>query len=67
METIAKRILLFISISSIPMLLVTAMWLLTVGYFNWFDAIYSEPYAVFTSFFVFSAFIMSLIVPSNEL
>lgn len=67
METIAKRFLLFIGISSIPMLLVTAMWLLTVGYFNWFDAIHSEPYGVFTSFFVFFAFIVSLIIPSNDL
>ena len=67
METIAKRFLLFIGISSIPMFLVTAMWLFTVGYFNWFDIIYSEPYAVFTSFCVFFAFFVSICIPSNEL
>ena len=67
METIAKRFLLFIGISSIPMLLVTAMWLLTVGYFSWFDAIHSEVYGVFTSFTIFFAFFVSLCVPSNEL
>jgi len=67
METIAKRFLLFIGISSIPMLLVTAMWLLTVGYFSWLDAIHSEAYAVFTSFSVFIALILSVIIPSEEL
>ena len=58
METIAKRFLLFIGISSTPMLFVTAMWLLTVGYFSWFDAIHSEVYGVFTSFCVFFAFVL---------
>lgn len=67
METIAKRFLLFIFISSIPLMLVTSVWLLTVGYFNWFDAIHSEPYGVFTSFFAFFAFFVSLVIPSNEL
>ncbi len=67
METIAKRFLLFIGISSIPMLLVTAMWLLTVGYFSWFDAIHSEPYGVFTSFAVFFSFFVSVCIPSNDL
>jgi len=67
METIAKRFLLFIGISSSPMLIVTAMWLLTVGYFNWLDAIHSEVYGVFTSFCVFFAFFVSLVIPSHEL
>ena len=67
MEEIAKRFLLFIGISMIPMLLVTAMWLLTVGYFSWFDAIHSETYGVFTSFCVFFAFFVSLFIPANEL
>ena len=67
MEIIAKRFLLFIFISSVPMQLITAMWLLTVGYFSWLDAIHSEPYGVFTSFAVFFAFFVSLCIPSNDL
>lgn len=67
METIAKRFLLFIFISAIPLMLVTSVWLLTVGYFSWFDAIHSEPYGVFTSFAVFFAFFVSLCMPENEL
>lgn len=67
MEILAKRLLIFIGISSIPMLLVTAMWLLTVGYFSWFDAIHSEPYGVFTSFAVLFAFITSLLIPDYDL
>lgn len=67
MEEIAKRFLLFIGISSIPMLLVTAMWLLTVGYFSWLDAIHSEVYGVFTGFCVFFAFFVTLFIPANEL
>ena len=67
METTAKRFLLFMFISSIPMLLVTAMWLLTVGYFSWLDAIHSEVYGVFTSFCVLFAFFVSLCIPSYDL
>jgi hypothetical protein len=67
METLAKRFILFIFISSVPMQLVTAMWLLTVGYFSWFDAIHSEPYGVFTGFCVFFAFFVSVCIPSNDL
>ena len=67
METIAKRFLLFIFISAIPLMLVTSVWLLTVGYFSWFDAIHSEPYGVITSFFAFFAFFVSLCIPPNEL
>lgn len=67
METIAKRFLLFIGISSIPMLLVTSVWLLTVGYFSWFDAIHSEAYGVFTSFAVFFAFVISIVIPDYDL
>ena len=67
MKIIAKRLLLFIGISSIPMLLVTAIWLLTVGYFSWFDAIHSEPYGIFTSFAVFFAFIVAIVIPDYDL
>ena len=67
METLTKRFLLFIFISSVPMQLVTAMWLLTVGYFSWFDAIHSEPYGVFTSFAVFFAFIVAIVIPDYDL
>ena len=67
MEEIAKRFLLFIGISMIPMLLVTAMWLLTVGYFSWLDAIHSDGYGVFAGFCVFFAFFVSLFIPADEL
>ena len=67
MEIIAKRFLLFIFISSVPMQLVTAMWLLTVGYFSWLDAIHSEPYGVFTSFFVLFGFIVATVIPDYDL
>jgi len=67
METIVKRFLLFIGISSIPMLLVTAMWLLTVGYFSWLDAVHSDAYGVFTSCCVLLAFFVSLFIPADEL
>ncbi len=67
MEILAKRLLLFIGISSIPMLLVTAMWLLTVGYFSWLDAIHSNPYAVITSFCVLFGFIVATVIPDYDL
>ena len=67
MQVIAKRFLLFLFISSIPLMLVTSVWLLTVGYFSWFDAIHSEVYGVFTSFCMLFAFFVSLVIPSNEL
>lgn len=67
MKKITKRFLLFLFISAIPFMLVTSVWLLTVGYFSWFDAIHSEPYGVFTSFAVFFAFVISLTVPDYDL
>ena len=67
MEKIAKRFLLFVFISAIPLMLVTSVWLLTVGYFSWFDAIHSEAYGVFTSFAVFFAFVMSIVIPDYDL
>jgi hypothetical protein len=67
MEKIAKRFLLFVFISAIPLILVTSVWLLTVGYFNWFDAVHSEPHGVFTSFAVFFAFFVSLLIPDYDL
>lgn len=67
MQVIAKRFLLFLFISAIPLMLVTSVWLLTVGYFSWFEAIHSEPYGVFTSFSVIFAFFISLCIPSYDL
>ena len=67
MQVIAKRFLLFVFISAIPWMLVTSVWLLTVGYFSWFDAVHSEPYGVFTSFCVFFAFFVSLCIPDYDL
>lgn len=67
MEKIAKRFLLFVFISAIPLMLVTSMWLLTVGYFSWLEAIHSEPYAVFTSWAVLLAFFVSLFIPDHDL
>ena len=67
MHIIAKRFLLFVFISAIPLMLVTSVWLLTVGYFSWFDAVHSEPYGVFTSFSVFFAFFVSLCIPDYDL
>ena len=67
METLAKRFLLFIFISTVPMQLITAMWLLTVNYFSWLEAIHSDPYAVFTSFCVLFAFIVATVIPDYDL
>tara|TARA_R110001632_G_scaffold17614_1_gene55629 strand:- start:572 stop:781 length:210 start_codon:yes stop_codon:yes gene_type:complete len=67
METLAKKFLLFIFISTLPMQLITTMWLMTIGYFNWLDAMHSEPYAVGTSFFVLFAFIMAMVTPKEDM
>jgi len=67
MQIIAKRFLLFVFISAIPLMLVTSVWLLTVGYFSWFDAVHSEPYGVFTSFAVFFGFVISIVIPDYDL
>ena len=67
METLAKKFLLFIFISTLPMQSITAMWLMTIGYFNWLDAMHSEPYAVGTSFFVLFAFIMAMVTPKEDM
>jgi len=67
METLAKRFLLFVFISTVPMQLITAMWLLTVGYFSWLDAVHSDAYAVFTSFCVLFGFIVATVIPDYDL
>lgn len=67
METLAKKFLLFVFISTLPMQMITAMWLATIGYFSWLDAIHSEPYAVLTSFFVLFAFIVAIVTSEEDI
>tara|TARA_R110000796_G_scaffold44730_5_gene108945 strand:+ start:266 stop:475 length:210 start_codon:yes stop_codon:yes gene_type:complete len=67
METLAKKFLVFAFISTLPMQLITALWLVTIGYFSWLEAIHSEPYAVFTSFFVLFAFIVAIVTPKEDI
>jgi hypothetical protein len=67
METLAKKFLLFAFIGTLPMQSITAMWVVTIGYFSWLEAIHSEPYAVFTSFFVLFAFIVAIVTPKEEI
>lgn len=67
MELIIKRILLFLIISATPMIIVTAIWILTAGYFNWLSAVHSDPYAIFTSFAVLFGLTIALCVPDYEL
>ena len=67
METLAKKFLVFAFIGTLPMQLITAMWVVTIGYFSWLEAMHSEPYAVFTSFFVLFAFIVAMVTPKEDI
>ncbi len=67
METLAKKFLIFAFISTLPMQLITAIWIVTIGYFSWLEAIHSEPYAVFTSFFVLYAFIVAMVTSKKDI
>jgi hypothetical protein len=67
METLAKKFLLFVFISTIPMQLVTAMWVLTVGCFNWVEALHTDPYILCTIMFVLFAFAVVLMISEEDI
>lgn len=67
MESLAKKFLVFAFIGTLPLQLITAMWLVTIGYFSWLEAVHSEPYTVFTSFFVLFAFIVAIVTPKEDI
>ncbi len=67
MEILAKRFLLFVFVSSVPMQLITAAWFFTVGRFSWIEAIHSNPYCMLTGFCILFAFLVAMLIPDYDL
>ena len=62
-----KRIGLFFAICAIPMVFITTAWIMSLGMFNWIEAIRSEGAFFFNVLFLPMAFIIAAAMDECEL
>ena len=62
-----KRIGVFLLISAVPTLLITASWIVSIGMFNWIEAIRSEVAFMFTIFSILFAFLITCSMSKGEI
>lgn len=62
-----RRIGVFLFISAVPTLLISAAWIVSIGMFNWMEAVRSEVAFMFTIFSTLFAFLITCSMSKYEI
>ena len=67
MKNVSQRFMWFVFISAVPSILITMIWIVSVGAFPLIEVIQAEPVAVFHAIAVIEGFITGLAINDSEL